>query len=295
MCLFFKDLRRAIAINPKVLIDVSTISNTTHDAVTYLLALLYSIPNLSERIVRGNFPDDEELKRKWQETGFLSHVVADRAVAINNVGSLMQAKGHTQEPEQIRTTIVQAVSQLIGHELRKTSRVDKAALVITTKINALCKDLSLNVYEHGATSDTATCWWWLSIQPDFERKKLSVCIADAGVGIMESRPVKKYRRELGLIGATGQLMMEIFQTDESLLHRAILGDVHFTREENSLHRGNGLKSVGRMVSQQHLENMTVLTNKVRGNVGTSRFEPLSNSIQGTVYIFETFSEFWVET
>lgn len=287
---FLYDLKRAIAWNPYVLIDMRNVSHISLDASTCLLVLLQNRHQQTQRHVSGNFPLNEEVRNQWVGMGFFEHMNTSFPNEPVIDGTTIVCNGIELDTVSIRRTIVTAVERLLERELTLNDPDQVYILRLVTRIISLCKDLTINVTEHASRDQQKKCRWWLSIYPDKEDESLCICIADAGVGILESNPVRVWKRKLSLAQNLQRFPLW-FYNDAQILRRAISGKIKFTSTDQT-YRGNGLKSVGSLAKEQFISDLHVFSNRVAGNIVRGNFARIPYPSIGTVYVLKTKRSLW---
>lgn len=280
---FLKELLILRKQHPVVGIDASKIEHFSPDAVTVMLAFLDANQVNRKSRLTAKLPLDSELRAQWLNTSFERYARDEETTSYHEDFNSIECVDK-KATRNITKATLSAIARIVGHDIALGSLEQKASTII---VEAL-KDLVMNVYQH-AGEPRGSCKWWLSVLPNIETGTISFCLVDAGVGVLKSEHVKRWK-SLNASSIMSGVRLAIL-SDCEILQMAINGEILFTETKQS-HRGQGLRSVKELVSENFATSMFVITNSVRGDVISGKFEPVSNETQGTVYVFETRSRFW---
>lgn len=287
VCRFFIDLRSAKKEHSHVFIDASRMTKVTMEASLYLQALIHSDPGRNGSRVSGNYPSDEAVRKNWIDTGFFERLTTKEANKHKKKGEMILCKGTEQDAEAIRKVIFETASKLLGRTLKTPDDAPEPAKSMLTEINMVCTELRQNVVEHSAGQGGPTASWWIAAYPDSESGSLTVCIADAGIGIMESVNVLVWKKGASF-AENVQRLGTTMASNADILRRAINGEFRFrVTSTEELHRGNGLRRIGDLAKKKFVDSVHVITNDARGEIKNSRFESLSTPMHGTIYVIKT--------
>jgi hypothetical protein len=133
----------------------------------------------------------------------------------------------------------------------------------------------LNTLNHASKIPGTKEPWWASVYYDAERQRACFTFIDQGVGIFESYSIiqaLRMRIDLRTTSRAG-ILKSLFQ-----------GQVASSSGEPG--RGNGIPRIYDHVKAQRIRNLTVVTNNVKGEGETDRYEMLDASYQGTLLYWE---------
>jgi hypothetical protein len=286
VCRFFIDLRQAMEKHGDVYINALRMEQITMESSLYLQALIHSDPGRNGCRVAGNFPNDNAVKRNWIHTGFFERLTTTKSIEKSK-GEMTLCQGTEQDARAIRSVIVRAASKILGRDMSNPDDAPDLARSVLTEVNKICGDLRQNVVEHASGMDDRKAMWWVAVYPDTESESLKVCIADAGIGIMESVKVKKFDIDSSLTENL-QRFSTTFEDNAGILQKVIGGEYVFrVSSTDEPHRGNGLRSIGTLAKKKFVDSIHVITNDVLGEVKSSHYKSLSYRMHGTIYVIKT--------
>lgn len=267
-------------------IDASRITSFTPDAITVLLATLEANRPPSKSRLTAKLPFDPDLREQWRSTSFEKYSRTGLVQDYIDEDNRIECVGKEANMNISKATIG-ALSKLVGRDVALGSIEQKSTLLI---VEAL-KDLVINVYQHAGRPE-GSCKWWLSVSPRLETETLWFCLVDAGVGVLRSERVSRWK-SIELPRLIEKFSLEI-TSDCVILQKAVSGEIMFT-ETHEKHRGQGLQSIKRLVNEKSVTKMYVITNEVWGDVVNDSFVSVPHETRGTVYVFETRPRFWSPT
>ena len=251
-------------------IDSKGVKKVTVDALIYLIAILEnnSINRFKRFSYAGNYPDNPEANRVYQESGFNAYVESKRK-RLPKSNDKMQIIGNAKN----ESTLTKPFCDFVIRNLGKT-RVDVIPL------QSIFVELMSNVYHHAYSNETfmKKCWYMYAELID---DGIRFVFVDTGQGIARTVKKKLHERVGNALG--------IGSTDSKLIESAFNGD--YRSQTNNPNRGNGLLRVKNMASNSLFDSFEVYSGHGKvclqngSNTDILHTEDFKNSIYGTLYTF----------
>ena len=266
MIRFFDSISAALNDNWAPRLNLRDVKSLGPDAIAVLNATLDNLTREHQVSIAGSVPKISTLADILLRSGFYEHVTPPRGVAYTKPdrGLIAHEMEHIVDTPKANELVQFAMKSLTG--AATTHRGAYVAL----------GEMMHNTFDHASRDVTGKERWWASVYYDDAQDVAHFTFLDNGVGILGSRPVRRFidpfRRALNLIEDT-ELLQHIFQG--KLASRTGLD-----------WRGQGLPRVYNRVKNGQLPEMTVLTNRVIGNLEKDEFRPLDVEFAGTLYHWE---------
>ncbi len=245
--------------------DISDIEDMSIDAVMYMLALVTNTK--IKHNSKGSIPKKEEIKKSFIESGFLGYVNNLKNIVIPKNQSKIQIKmsNESNDIRNICKTIMNFVINKFGIEKRKISF-----------LYGMLYEILLNTTEHAYNETDLLNYWYLYVEADDEKIKIS--LLDTGEGIPKTVN-RKYHENIKIFG---------LNNDGSIIISAFKGD--FRSETKNNWRNKGMPKVFKCISTEKILNFKVIS----GNylVSYSNEKRKFNSLKlnyefiGTLYYWE---------
>jgi hypothetical protein len=260
---FLNRMEKAFGKGFDVYVDFSKIKKLSPDSLAVLVSNMKDSKITRGLNCSGNEPEDEQIKKKFIESGFYEIVVPrDKKEQVVS-GSFRKKSNKKVQPEMIDNLVSFATKTLFGKE-RKCGGVT----------NALLETMG-NTRGHAAGDSVRHETWWAYVHCDMERKIATYCLVDNGVGIFQSRKVGRVRQVLNSIGFTSNI--DILK---KMLNRQIESSTGIS------YRGRGIPSIYKSLKRGDIRNLTFIANDVIAKVEKDEYHTLSRPFKGTFISWE---------
>lgn len=266
MITFFASISKALEDDYAPKLDLTEVKSIGPDAIAVLNSTLDRLAKKHDVAISGYVPRVPALAELLTRSGFYEHVSPPRGQTAGRAdrGVVAHEMEHVVDTPKASELVQFAMRALTGKAM--THRAAYVAL----------GEMMHNTFDHASGDVTGKELWWASVYYDDEHQVAHFTFLDNGVGILGSRPVRAIidplRHALGLV-ADSEVLQHIFQGKLASRTRIVW-------------RGQGLPRVYQRVKSGQLTEMTVLTNRVIGNLDRDEFRPLDAEFQGTLYHWE---------
>lgn len=253
------------------LVDSKSVEYVTVDALIYLIAILENrVTNYRKKYnFIGNYPEDKEANRVYQESGFNKYVQSKRKNLPKSNEKMHIVSGLKNDPE-----IAREFCDFVIRTLGKT-RKD------TMPLQTILIELMSNVFHHAYEKNSFMAKRWYLYAEHFEDYVRFVFV-DTGQGI--AKTVRKNFKEI--IGS----ILGLKPKDSKLIGSTFSGELKRSATGESF-RGNGLHSVKRKVESGPFRSFEVFSGKgmvrlLSEDEGKSvKEEDYENTLYGTLFSF----------
>jgi hypothetical protein len=263
MVAFFNRMERAYRNKRDVFVDFSGIKQLSPDSLAVFVSKIHDAKFHRGLGCSGNEPDDEEIKKKFIESGFYEIVVPRDKKARVISGSFRKKSNKKVQPEMIDEMVSFATRKLFGED-RKCGGVT----------NALLETMG-NTRGHASSNPKSHETWWAYVHCDTERKIATYCLVDNGIGIFQSRKISMVRNVLNKIRITSNI--EILKR---MLNRQIESSTGIA------YRGRGIPSVYKSLQRGDIRNLIFIANDVIAKVDANEYYTLTPAFKGTFVSWE---------
>ncbi len=234
----------------------------TTEAVALLIATL-SDKDFDKINVRGDAPADDKIREVFIKSGFYNYVKSTIG-NTPNINILL----HQRSNKKVNTGIAKEVC-LKG--LKHTLKSDE---IFEPLYDILIECMS-NTHNHADPTKDGVYDWWLYTYFDEDTNVTFYSFFDFGVGIFESISVKDYKQVMRDLGITHNV-----QLIEDLYNGKIKSRTHLPE------RGKGLPQIYSYANNEHIKNLTLITNNVYSNMSSQEHYELEVNFSGTFYYWE---------
>jgi hypothetical protein len=264
---FLGTIRQLSHEGKDIVIDVSEVTELTHDAISALISLM---KDEHLRVLGGNSPKDPKLAELWTRSGFYSYVKSSNPPRDAAYGDIRHRISKRVEGVTAKDLIKFATQSLYG-----VPRLDK------TTYRTLLECMN-NTRSHAAGAlDGNPRPWWATVYCEPGTGVASFTFIDNGVGIFGSvsqnmQRTKKWALALGITS-----------------NAQILRDILYGRVPSSTglpYRGKGLPMFYKDSQRGHLKNFTIIANDAYANVSKDEYKKLPKSYRGTCIYWEIAGE-----
>lgn len=266
--LFLNEIRET-ARSRNVFVDLSGVKAITPDAVAALLATIHH-SRIEPAIVAGNVPQDSGAAKMVNNSGFRDHVRTPGGMPYESPRGKVRKRYRAGDVYQIR------FDRLVAKELVEfgTGKLYGTPRPNGPSFSILCEAM-LNTLNHASRRPGTHEPWWASVYYDAERQRACFTFIDQGVGIFQSYGLRQRLKMW--------LELNVLNRAETL-KRLFQGEIPSSSREPG--RGNGIPRIYDHSKAQRIRSLTVVTNNVKGEAETDRYEILDKSYQGTLLYWE---------
>lgn len=244
--------------------DVKTIGP---DAIAALISTVDAVGEIYQVNVSGNEPNVSAIAEVFRRSGFYEHVQPPKSLRRRNKS---EDRGVIQRH---RSAIVDGpvADQLIRFGYERVTGVQRSDWAMYDAI----EEFMQNTFDHASRETCGKERWWASVQYDESEQIAHFTFLDNGVGIFGSRQL-----------ATMDKLRDMFDLppDTTLLQEIFEGKL--ASRTGVQYRGQGLPRIYKHIKRGTLENLTVITNRVKGELHAGRFTPLDHEFSGTLYYWD---------
>lgn len=254
-------------------IDSSQVRTVTVDALIYLLAILENNQKITikkQYTYYGNFPNHDEAKKVYQESGFTKYVRAKNKILPTNTEKKRIIRGGQNDPN-VAAQFCRFVIEKLGKRREET-----------TSLFIILIELMSNVFHHAYERNSVKCWY---IYAEHIDDYIRFVFVDTGVGIAKTvrkNFKEKVRALFGLNIGDGDLLRSTFSGD-------------FRTQTKEGYRGNGLSTVRERVYTGPFKQFEAISgsgkclisadDKKHGYMVSYNYD---NAIHGTLYTFDIY-------
>lgn len=255
-------------IKSEFLFDANNVKKATTDAIMYLIALMRNYKETKKRKYNfyGNYPQDENAKKVFLESGFLNFVRSKNYKLPENSSKMEIVSGKNSDASSAGN-----ICGFVANKLNLT-RMD------TINLYEVIIEMMSNVYYH-AYNDSETNMvpeWYM--YAEYNSNKVKFLFLDTGMGI--AKTVQKHTLYEKVVSKIG------FASESKLISSALNGDFRTqTLQEN---HGKGLPFIREFANSKRIKEFNIISGKgyckieENGNIIT---EDLKNNVCGTIYSF----------
>lgn len=269
---FFKENKKLLASRKQVGFNLRDIKKLTPDAIALLIAKVKDENFTNRLVVRGNSPQKADLKKMFDESGFLEHVRSSWVPERNEKNVLIhQITNNKVENEIAKDISKRAVAHTFGTG-------EKYRPIYEILIECMA-----NTKNHAGMSEGEYNWWIFEYSnPD--TKVTTISFLDLGTGIFNSIPVQSFKRNamIALKDKTGVDFIPNFNLN--LLTDLFEGKI--SSKTGMEERGQGLPLIYDRSGNQQIKNFTIISNDVYVKIPSKESIILKNKFQGTFLYWE---------
>jgi hypothetical protein len=253
-------------LKKNIFINISDIKELTADAIVVLISVLYDA-RLSKVKVIGNYPSNNTIKDKLEQSGFFKHVYG----AINAKNSKTKNTIYTEFSNMVLPEFADEVVQEASRTVFGDSRGNEDIYRVLT-------ELMMNTHKHANPKVEAAEKWWLATEHDEKNNKVSFAFIDNGVGILESINKLAYKQGLR------DKLAAVFKNNLEILQDIMLGKIK--SRTGLVFRGKGLPATLKAFERNGFSKLKIITNDVYADYENNIFSFIKPPFSGTLIMFE---------
>lgn len=249
-------------IRRKVLIDISKITALDIGAIGLLLSVVNSLTKKNIPIV-GNLPNDESCRDLFIRSGFLSHMQDMQGKPFSRKGlSLLIERGFDKTS-----------NKRVGDEIKKAVHYLTGISQSYRPVYSMVQEMCANSIEH-ANFDKRKKNWLFAVYYDVD--KVIFTMTDIGEGILSTLKKKAV-----------QLFQDAISFKDEVLTLDGIFDKKYQSSTLDTNRNKGLPKIKEINSEQYVENLKVITNRVFLDFSNPKnSKKLDHKLKGTFYYWE---------
>lgn len=245
--------------------DIENIEDITIDAVMYMLAIVTNTK--VKHNSKGSIPIKKNIKRSFIESGFLNYVNTNKQVVIPRNQNKIQIK-MSADSNNIRDVCKEIIEFVIGKFKIERKKINF--------LYGMLYEIMLNTTEHAYNETDLLKYWYLYVEVDTTKVKIS--LLDTGEGIPKTVNRKYYEN------------IKIFNlnNDGEIIISAFNGKFRSQTKKNW--RNKGMPKVLKYISQENIDNFKVISGNylVSYSKNSNKFVSLKleHEFIGTLYYWE---------
>lgn len=270
---FINKLNEALTKRKSCYIDLSAVKQLSPDAVVVLLSILsqfkkYRIP------FNGNFPFNQEVKRKLIDLGFFENLYDTPGFIRYDTSTRDVIRKHGKIPlGKLAKDIILQSTINIWKEPKRCQGVYRVLM-----------EVMQNTHSHAKIGQEGAENWWISTNYDEISNTVSFSFVDYGIGVFNSLEHKKPGTKF--FGALDRIRMSLTEPSNNKILQLILdGELHRT-STGHYYRGKGLPGIKTAMERNQISNLYIITNDVYANIAKKKFMTLHNSFSGAFIYWE---------
>lgn len=266
---FFNDIIRFISnsknYGKELFIDISKIKELTVDALMYLLAIVNNLKKNfhGKNSFSGNAPNNEEIKKKFSESGFYKFVnYQGKEPLTTNNDNLQIVSGNNSDPN-LAQRISDFTAEKSGVSIRKCSFLYNMMI-----------ELMSNAHKHAYNKSALIPHWYCYAEHTGE--DIVFTFMDTGEGI----PATVKKRFTEIVDFLG------IKEENKYVISALNGE--FRTSTNKKHRGKGMPKIREFCSTKRINDMRIITSKADVSVKEKAYDSreLRVGLTGTLYFWK---------
>ncbi|HEV2149712.1 MAG TPA: STAS domain-containing protein [Longimicrobiaceae bacterium] len=272
---FFATLAHHLERRNPVRVSIYGVRRVDSAAIVILLAIMIRFRAQGVGF-GGDFPKDQAIREAIAKSGFFQGLY--RKYEDRDTYSVSPERGlHTHAEKKVNSVltarIISNAATTVWGEPRRAQGVQRILL-----------ELMHNTNNHAALEGQGEKHWWLSVNHQKKKHKVTFTFVDFGVGVFTSLDSKGKTSKW--FGWRDQLITVLKRMDNPMIMKAILdGRLHETVTKQSF-RGKGLPGIRQVQSRNGVSNLLIVTNDVYAHVGRGEYSSLKVPFSGTLVIWE---------
>ncbi len=249
--------------------DLYEVEEINAGALSLLLSVTRDLETTNVYI-NGNVPKNEKAKQAFVDSGFLDYFrIVKGTVATSKNKILMKGSGQT-DPEKTAYELKKAMETVFGYEAfnppMQGAIIEMQANAVNHAFpNSETDNEFLNVIKENKP-------WYLSASHDYDNKIVYFSFIDNGVGVLTTLYKKFYQK-----------VSDAVHTKE-VLKKAFDGE--YESATRLKERGRGLPRIKEAFDKKALKDLKIITNDYLYSFETQECVKLTNSFEGTFYIWK---------
>lgn len=261
----------------KVFLNLKKIKNIDYDSIVVLLATLIRFKS-NKIAFDGSLPRDRNIRKILNDSGFINIIRSNEDIKDEEAYEIfLKRKIHTHASKivdsQLSSKIIGVASETVWGTEKRCQGVQRAMI-----------ELMLNTNNHATIGVEGDKHWWLSVNHDYENRKVSFSFVDFGVGIFTSLNKKPDGHKFhGILNS----LKNRFKTENNfdLLKLILEGELHRT-STNKHFRGKGLPGIFEARTRNHFNNLVIISNDAYADVDNNIYKQLNTNFGGTFVHWE---------
>jgi hypothetical protein len=271
---YFKEATKFISKRKQVKFDMQKVDSFTPDAIAMLIAKIKDVNFTRGLMIQGNGPKKPELKKLFDESGFLEHVNSAYIPPTNPKNRLIH--------QVTRKKVFPDIAKDIGVTAVEHTFKDNRKFQPIFKIMIECM---ANTDNHANPNKEGVYNWWLFAYCNPDNNATCFTFLDLGVGIFNSLSVTSWKRNL-LTKLENLTTVSLTAGENVNLVPSLFSGEIYTSKTKDKKRGQGLPSIKELSENPHIKNFVVITNNTKISLPTLTTESLKNKFNGTMLYWE---------
>ncbi len=271
---YFKECAKLLSKRKQVEFDLQNIESMTSDAIALLIAKVNDKQFREDLNVKGNKPEKKDLRKMFEDSGFLEHVSTGFPVKSNEKNLLI----HKITDKKVENEIAKQVGILaVNHTFRSDIKFRPLYEILI--------ECMANTNNHAGLNNQGKFNWWILVYNNPETKVTSISFLDLGIGIFNSIPMQTLKRKLltKLKDVTNINVIPKYNKD--FIPELFKGGIKTTRTGKS-YRGKGLPLINKHSKNPKIKNFTIIANDVYVKIPEFEAKTLKHKLNGTFLYWE---------
>src|SRR5665648_94113 len=270
---FIGEIENCFKHKQKVFVDVSHVEKIANGAIVVLLSILVNFKS-NDIDFNGNFPKNSKVLKDLKDSGFFKYLYKniDKQESYSFENGIC-THANKKASSELSEKIIRKASLHIWGEERRCTGVQRVFL-----------ELMQNTNNHASINKQGEKYWWATISPSSDEKKVTFSFIDYGVGIFESLSNKpEDNKFFDAINKVKNVFK--FTSNAELLKLLLNGDVHKT-VTGKYYRGKGLPGVFNACRNNKISNLIIISNDAIADYSNDTYKSLNNRLSGTFVCWE---------
>ncbi|WP_417327034.1 hypothetical protein [Halarcobacter sp.] len=276
---FFNDSKHVIEdLKKNINQDFKKISAVTPDAILYMMSYIDDMKNREVSFsINGNFPNDKQCRKLFQESGFLLHLKSELEYLDKIETDILTIRVGTKTEPKVAQDVVKYVRKWLSIDRLETKPIYKILIeCMTNTKNHAFKDIKED--EHNNENDNFK-WYLMAYHNNGE---VHFVFLDNGHGI--ARTIRRNWKDI----FTGKKY-----NDSKLVLSALEGDI-LRSQTGEAKRGKGLPYIYTNAKEEHIKELIIITNKGYINCKNDKTKLLEEKFLGTLISWKIRKEYFDE-
>lgn len=263
---YFNNVKAHFKRDENVTFDISEVKKLSSPTIALMVASIHEPNFVRDCVAKGNEPSDPELRRLFQRSGFYDFVQSSRIFKDEQDGIL-----HKETHQKVVPRIAKyAVDFGTKYVLDKATPLDSLYEILI--------EMMSNTNNHADLHIKGSCYWWLYVYNNPERKVTSYTFLDLGVGIFKSAAVSNFLKNM----ARGT----VFYPNTRIAEDLLAGKIKSRAEIDADIRGKGIPQIVDNAQESYFGEFYIISNDVKMNLKTMEITGLKNPLSGTLLYWE---------
>jgi len=261
--------------NKSVFINLENVEFIDYGAITVLLSVMTLFKSSNIKF-NGNFPKNQNVRKKIVDSQFFNRI---RETIFKEEEYTIVRK------DQIFTKANKIVDPTLGYNIiKQSSETIWGEKKSCPGIQRVLLELMQNTHNHASIYPDNQEYWWLSVNHDPEKKKVSFVFVDYGQGIFES--LEKKPETSKWYNFSEKLKEKLKYGNRAEILKLLLeGDLHMTVTGQNF-RGKGLPGIMQVSKRNQISNLYIISNDVFADTNKNMYKMIRKKFQGTFLYWE---------